>query len=755
VKASVRHRVRTAIAASVALSSIAFVIAAAASVRADHRIAGVALLVAILWGTVPFVIDVFLGGAISSKPSRRGSRSVTTVVHLGAEPAEVARATIDVAALGGPTVIITTGRPDLADIIDLADVPVYVAASIDEALRRAAADIETDGVLIVSASAIPVWAACEAAAGELSGEVAWVAGRSGRLWSVGYAPDGRDSVGAGLRARARAGGAVVWERDATLVAARFLRDHPPAPGRPWGDWIRRLERLGFSGTDVPHTMSVRAVPADARSFWPASVARQRAAVADLAAALRFGPIRARALVFGLLLRELYAWPFVLWLVAPVIVAGAGGFPFARDPVLFLVSCAALAVARWLVQRSMHDLEPAPLNDALDLAYGAPGSMLALCAVGSGRVRLATSRLPERPLTWAALALTVVVAVPLIDRGTGVTASRSVASALAIVDLLVLWMFALRAMVQRAWARTAGRVPVDLEVWVDGRRASTCDGSQSGLSVTGAPEGLSVGDRVAVQVRLDDGTGIEAPAVVAHRRRGRAGQVTIGLSMPLSRADRVQWVRQLYLPEVRAAAEPGTHGVRRPKPVAVQDHRGPKAVALLLLDRAAILLMGVVSAIAVGSLMLVLVGYRPVVVRSGSMVPTIAIGDVVILEQVRAGDVQPGEIVTLDDPYGGGESITHRTRSVSSVDGRLVLETRGDANAVSEYRSMPADALIGREVQIVPKIGAVVSDVNSAVTRSSLIALAAALVVVPAVAGLFRRRRIVRRSPRLGPSGVVQ
>jgi signal peptidase I len=447
----------------------------------------------------------------------------------------------------------------------------------------------------------------------------------------------------------------------------------------------------------------------------------------------------RLLASAMLLRELYAVPFTLWLMAPVIVAGSGGFPFTLDPTRFLASCAALAAGRWLIARSMHRIELTPFDDALDLAYGAPGSLLALSAAGSKRVRATADRLPERPLVWAALALTLVVSVPLMSHDARSTASGSVASALAIVDLLALWMFALRAAVQRAWARATGRFPLDLEAWVDGIRVTTRDGSAAGLAVTGELGRVGAADRMVVRLLLDDGSTLEVPAVVAHHGRIRTGEFTAGLSLTLSADERVRWFRQLFAPALREASASVVDTAPRRTRSARPEPRDRRATVALVVDRAALALVGLVSAVGIGALLLILVGYRPLVVRSGSMIPTIGIGDVAILERVRATDVHQGDIVNFDDPEGGDESVTHRVRAMNLVDGRVNFETRGDANSVSEFWSVPADALIGHEVLTVPKIGTLVSKIDTRGAQAMLLALAIGLVVVPATGSRIRAR----------------
>ena len=71
----------------------------------------------------------------------------------------------------------------------------------------------------------------------------------------------------------------------------------------------------------------------------------------------------------------------------------------------------------------------------------------------------------------------------------------------------------------------------------------------------------------------------------------------------------------------------------------------------------------VSTLVAGALLLALLGYRPMVERSGSMVPKLRVGDVVVAEWVHADRIKPGEIVTFPFNFGRTELVTHRVQSI--------------------------------------------------------------------------------------------
>ncbi|MBI1843642.1 MAG: signal peptidase I [Actinobacteria bacterium] len=100
----------------------------------------------------------------------------------------------------------------------------------------------------------------------------------------------------------------------------------------------------------------------------------------------------------------------------------------------------------------------------------------------------------------------------------------------------------------------------------------------------------------------------------------------------------------------------------------------------------------------------LVGHKTMVVLSGSMTPTLDIGDVVIDRTIDVLDVKMGDIITFRDPIHPKRTVTHRVRAMSVKDGTVTFTTRGDANTSNESWKIPSSGKIGRVVLRVPKLG---------------------------------------------------
>jgi signal peptidase I len=173
-----------------------------------------------------------------------------------------------------------------------------------------------------------------------------------------------------------------------------------------------------------------------------------------------------------------------------------------------------------------------------------------------------------------------------------------------------------------------------------------------------------------------------------------------------------------------------------------------------LPRGRRLARGIVTALllaailALGSALCVTVaGYRFMIVRSGSMRPTLVKGDLFVSEAVRPPVVRPHDIVTFRDPALGGEMVTHRVLNVTTDGNMFAFVTKGDANTATEHWSIPRDGTLGREVLIVPRVGTLLAWLR---TRGVL--LAALLLIASAITTASIRR--IWGTPK-GPSRAVR
>ena len=100
----------------------------------------------------------------------------------------------------------------------------------------------------------------------------------------------------------------------------------------------------------------------------------------------------------------------------------------------------------------------------------------------------------------------------------------------------------------------------------------------------------------------------------------------------------------------------------------------------------------------------LFGFRAYAIRSGSMVPTLPVGSLVIDRDTPPIDLSPGDIVTFKDPQLGEQLVTHRIVQMIHVDNTMDVVTRGDANLSTEQWSAPLSTKLGRVVDDIPQFG---------------------------------------------------
>lgn len=95
-----------------------------------------------------------------------------------------------------------------------------------------------------------------------------------------------------------------------------------------------------------------------------------------------------------------------------------------------------------------------------------------------------------------------------------------------------------------------------------------------------------------------------------------------------------------------------------------------------------------------------------VVSSGSMMPTLNIGDLIVVQGAEPPQISIGDIVVFRSPRNPAELIVHRVVKISSGQGGYKITTVGDAVGGSADQFSPWDGslLVGRVVMRVPFIG---------------------------------------------------
>lgn len=102
------------------------------------------------------------------------------------------------------------------------------------------------------------------------------------------------------------------------------------------------------------------------------------------------------------------------------------------------------------------------------------------------------------------------------------------------------------------------------------------------------------------------------------------------------------------------------------------------------------------------------------VASGSMKPTLRVGDIIIVQgvdpdEINAAPRPEGDIIVFYNPAKGwrdpNDLIVHRAIEVRVQGDKLYFKTKGDANPGPDVREVPEDYLVGKVLPLrIPLIG---------------------------------------------------
>ncbi|MEM2849419.1 MAG: signal peptidase I [Candidatus Bathyarchaeia archaeon] len=144
---------------------------------------------------------------------------------------------------------------------------------------------------------------------------------------------------------------------------------------------------------------------------------------------------------------------------------------------------------------------------------------------------------------------------------------------------------------------------------------------------------------------------------------------------------------------------------------------------------------------------ILLTENPVVyVASGSMYPTLKVGDLLFVRGVEPGELKKGDIIVFVKPVGNGEYIVHRIVDIKEVDGRILLTTKGDNNPSSWYWEKDFDSryVVGKVFFWVRFIGFIPMVFQEMWVRLSIIAILIILIAYDILSELLMKRKNVKQ-----------
>jgi signal peptidase len=97
----------------------------------------------------------------------------------------------------------------------------------------------------------------------------------------------------------------------------------------------------------------------------------------------------------------------------------------------------------------------------------------------------------------------------------------------------------------------------------------------------------------------------------------------------------------------------------------------------------------------------MLGFRPSIISSGSMTPTLQVGDVIITVEASPNDIKIGDIIQYS---GENEIIAHRVVDIQQEGGIQYFITKGDDNNAPDPEPVSPSQVIGKTVFTIPKLG---------------------------------------------------
>jgi signal peptidase len=97
----------------------------------------------------------------------------------------------------------------------------------------------------------------------------------------------------------------------------------------------------------------------------------------------------------------------------------------------------------------------------------------------------------------------------------------------------------------------------------------------------------------------------------------------------------------------------------------------------------------------------LFGFYPTIVASGSMRPSLEVGDISIVTSTNPSNIQVGDIIQY---WQGEEMNLHRVVEIRDTSSGIEFITKGDANNAPDTTPVTADQIRGKLIFSIPKVG---------------------------------------------------
>ncbi len=131
------------------------------------------------------------------------------------------------------------------------------------------------------------------------------------------------------------------------------------------------------------------------------------------------------------------------------------------------------------------------------------------------------------------------------------------------------------------------------------------------------------------------------------------------------------------------------------------------------------------------------------VSSESMVPTLKVGDLIMVTGTEPQNVKLDQIIVFHNPRNHEMLIVHRVIRITQKDGEFYFETKGDNNPSTDnwnpYPGVPERLLVGVVIGTIPYVGYIILTLKEPIGMISIVLLTALVVIYEFVIPLTRSR----------------
>src|SRR3989344_3374019 len=152
---------------------------------------------------------------------------------------------------------------------------------------------------------------------------------------------------------------------------------------------------------------------------------------------------------------------------------------------------------------------------------------------------------------------------------------------------------------------------------------------------------------------------------------------------------------------------------------------------------------IASAILFAAAIVPLFGNNALIVRSGSMEPTVAVGDLIVTKVQKTLTYKVGDIISFKNQ---DKVISHRIIGLENQNGQVFYKTKGDANKNEDQGLVAESAIIGKAYFRLPYLGKLIAFTKTSAGFAVAVIFPALLVITFEIQNIFKEIKKQKTGP---------